>query len=191
MQSATASNVATITFDVRVDPDTADGTVISNQAFVSAATGGILDYPSDDPDTPIANDPTRDIVGLLPLLFSDKRAALQVDSGSPGIVDPGDVLRYTITIYNTGSVAATDVSLRDQVPSNTTYVADSTTLNGTAIRAARWRSLAADRRRSARVRWRPTLLRSCSSTYVSTTAWQRGLSSATRRRCAASRCRSC
>ena len=129
--SAITSNVATITFDVRVNPDTADGTVISNQAFVSAPTGGILDYPSDDPDTPIANDPTRDIVGSLPLLFSDKRAVLQVDNVSPGIVDPGDVLRYTITIYNTGSVAATDVMLRDQVPANTTYVASSTTLNGT------------------------------------------------------------
>jgi len=129
--SATASNVATITFDVRVDPDTADGTVISNQAFVSATSSGILDYPSDDPDTPIANDPTRDIVGPLPLLFADKRAVLQVDNGSPGIVDPGDVLRYTITIYNTGSVAATDVTLRDQVPANTTYVANSTTLNAT------------------------------------------------------------
>jgi uncharacterized repeat protein (TIGR01451 family) len=128
--SATASNVATIVFDVRVDPATTDGTVISNQAFVSAVNDAIIDYPSDDPDTPIANDPTRDIVGLLPLLFSDKRATLQIDNGSPGIVDPGDTLRYTITIYNTGSVAATDVSLRDQVPANTTYVADSTTLNG-------------------------------------------------------------
>lgn len=128
--SATTSNVTTITFDVRVDPDTADGTVISNQAFVSAVTGGIVDYPSDDPDTPIANDPTRDIVGHLPLLFADKRAALQIDNGSPGIVDPGDVLRYTITIYNTGSVAATDVMLRDQVPANTTYMANTTTLNG-------------------------------------------------------------
>jgi large repetitive protein len=127
--SATASNVATITFDVRVNPDTADGTVISNQAFVSAPAGGVLDYPSDDPDTPIANDPTRDIVGQLPLLFAPKSATLQVDNGSPGIVDPGDVLRYTITIYNTGSVAATDVTLRDQVPANTSYVANSTTLN--------------------------------------------------------------
>jgi large repetitive protein len=128
--SATASNVATITFDVRVDPDTPDGTVISNQAFVSAVTSGIVDYPSDDPDTTIANDPTRDIVGLLPLLFAPKSATLQIDNGSPGIVDPGDVLRYTITIYNTGTVAATDVSLRDLVPANTTYVANSTTLNG-------------------------------------------------------------
>jgi len=128
--SVTASNVATITFDVRVDPATPDGTVISNQAFVSAVNDAIIDYPSDDPDTPIANDPTRDIVGFLPLLFADKRATLQIDDGSPGIVDPGDTLRYTITIYNTGAVAATDVSLRDQVPANTTYVADSTTLNG-------------------------------------------------------------
>ncbi len=131
--SATTSNVATITFDVRVDPDTADGTVISNQGFVSAVTGGVVDYPSDDPDTPIANDPTRDIVGSLPLLFADKRAALQIDNGSPGIVDPGDVLRYTITLYNTGSIAATGVTLSDQVPANTTYVANSTTANGLPV----------------------------------------------------------
>src|SRR5688500_20063755 len=97
----------------------------------NAVTTGIVDYPADDPDTPIANDPTRDIVGLLPLLFSDKQAVLQVDNVSPGIVDPGDVLRYTITIYNTGSAAATDVTLRDQVPANTTYVANSATLNDT------------------------------------------------------------
>jgi large repetitive protein len=131
--STTTSNVATITFDVTVNPSVIDGTVISNQAFVSAVTDNVVDYPSDDPDTPILNDPTRDIVGSFPLLFADKRAALEVDNGTPGVVDPGDVLRYTITVYNTGTIAATGAVLKDQVPANTTYVADSMTLNGLAV----------------------------------------------------------
>jgi large repetitive protein len=126
----TPNNVATITFDVTVYPDLPDGTIISNQGFVSAVDFGIVDYPSDDPRTPIVNDPTRDVVGNVPLLFASKQAELVIDNGSPGIVDPGDTLRYTITIYNNGTIPATNVVLADNVPPNTTYVADTTTLNG-------------------------------------------------------------
>jgi uncharacterized repeat protein (TIGR01451 family) len=124
------SNVATITFSVWVDPGVVNGVVISNQAFVTAANNGVVDYPSDDPDTPIVNDPTRDIAGNLPLLYAEKRVALSVDVGTPGIVDPGDVLRYTITVQNSAGISATGVILRDNVPANTTYVENSTLLNG-------------------------------------------------------------
>ncbi len=133
MNAAVADNVATIVFDVVVYPDVPDGTVISNQAFVSAVDQDIADRPSDDPRTPLVDDPTRDVVGNYPLLFAPKSAALQVDQGSPGIVDPGDVLRYTITVYNNGTVPATAVELSDVVPADTTYVADSLTLNGEAV----------------------------------------------------------
>jgi uncharacterized repeat protein (TIGR01451 family) len=129
----TPNNVATITFDVTVYPDVIDGTIISNQAFVNAIDFGIVDYPSDDPRTPIVNDPTRDVVGNAPLLFATKAAALLNDLSSPGIVDPGDTLRYTITIYNNGAIPATSVLLQDNVPPNTTYVADSVTLNGLPV----------------------------------------------------------
>jgi large repetitive protein len=132
--SNSQANVATITFNVVVNPNVVNGTVISNQGFVTATDSGIIDYPSDDPDTPIANDPTRDIVGNLPLLYAEKRVALSVDLGSPGIVDPGDVLRYTITIQNSAATQATGVVLRDTVPANTTYVANSTALNGLPVR---------------------------------------------------------
>ena len=134
MNAGVANNVATIIFDVVVYPDVPDGTVISNQAFLSAIAYGIADQPSDDPRTPLADDPTRDVVGNFPLLFAEKSAALQLDAGSPGIVDPGDVLRYTITIYNNGSTPATAVELFDNVPADTTYVADTTTLNGLPVR---------------------------------------------------------
>jgi uncharacterized repeat protein (TIGR01451 family) len=130
--TSTTANVATITFDVTTYPDLVDGTIISNQAFVSALDFGIVDYPSDDPRTPIVNDPTRDVVGNVPLLFATKQAELVIDNGSPGIVDPGDTLRYTITMYNNGAIPATNVVLADNVPPNTTYVADTTTLNGLA-----------------------------------------------------------
>lgn len=131
--TGTTSNVATVTFDVTTYPDLPDGTVISNQAFVSAVSVGIVDYPSDDPRTPIVNDPTRDVIGNAPLLFADKRVALAIDMGSPGVVDPGDTLRYTITIYNTGAIPATDVRLIDNVPPFTTYVANSTLLNNLPV----------------------------------------------------------
>ncbi|MHC4093242.1 MAG: isopeptide-forming domain-containing fimbrial protein, partial [Planctomycetota bacterium] len=131
--SATVSNVATLVFDVIVDADVIDGTVISNQAFVSAVAGGVSDHPSDDPRTSIPDDPTRDVVGSTPLLFAAKDAELLVDAGTPGLVDPGDELRYTITVYNTGGVPASGVALKDSVPANTTYVADSLTLNGLPV----------------------------------------------------------
>jgi uncharacterized repeat protein (TIGR01451 family)/fimbrial isopeptide formation D2 family protein len=127
------STVATITFDVVVNPDVLDGTVISNQGFVSAVAGGVADQPSDDPDTPTADDPTRDVVGNLPLLYAEKSVVLSGDQGSPGIVDPGDVLLYTITIQNSAAIPATGVVLQDDVPQSTTYVADSTLLNGLPV----------------------------------------------------------
>ena len=127
-----ANNVATIVFDVVIDAGVIDGTVISNQAFV-AATNVVPEQPSDDPATVIPDDPTRDVVGNEPLLFAPKSAALSVDNNSNGFIDPGDVIHYTITIYNQSAVPATGVVLTDSVPANTTYVAGSTTLNNIAV----------------------------------------------------------
>ncbi|PYR85712.1 MAG: hypothetical protein DMG19_14475, partial [Acidobacteria bacterium] len=129
--SSNPANVATITFDVVVNPNTPDGTIISNQGFVSAT--GIVDQPSDDPRTPAPNDPTQDIVGNHPVLYAEKHVVLFTDLGSPGIVDPGDVLRYTITIKNSAAIPATGVVLKDPVPANTSYVANSTLLNGSPV----------------------------------------------------------
>ena len=39
-----------------------------------------------------------------------------------GLVQPGDVLEYTITILNTGNDGATQLVLTDPIPANTTYV---------------------------------------------------------------------
>jgi len=133
LNAAVADNVATIVFDVLVNPDLPNGAILSNQAFVDAVDFGLADLPSDDPRTPLVDDPTRDVVGNYPLLFAPKTAALLVDNSTQGVVDPGDVLRYTITVYNNGAVPATIAELTDDVPVDTTYVADSVTLNGLPI----------------------------------------------------------
>jgi len=128
-----ATNVATVTFDVVIDPSAMNGLIIENQGFVSSdgeGSGAQPDQPSDDPDTPVPDDPTRDVVGNVPLLYAHKTVALFQDFGTPGIVDPGDVLRYTIDISNIGAIPATGVVLTDNVQANTTYEEDSLRLNG-------------------------------------------------------------
>ena len=130
--AAPATHVAVITFQVTVSPTALDGTVISNQGFVAGAGAGgtvLAVQPSDDPATAVANDPTRDIVGALPLLDAQKTVSLEVDVNGDGILNPGDTLRYTITISNSGVQPATDVVLNDPVPVNTTFVPGSTTVD--------------------------------------------------------------
>ncbi len=55
-------------------------------------------------------------------------------SGSAGSdILPGDVVEYTVTITNTGSVPATKVNFKDPIPAGTTYVTGSTKMNGVAV----------------------------------------------------------
>jgi len=134
--SSTTTNVATIVFDVTINSGVLAGTIISNQAFLNAlGLDGTPtpEQPSDDPATIVLNDPTRDIIGNLPLVDSVKTVEILVDNGSVGVVDPGDILRYTIITTNYGAVPATGVRLVDTVPVNTTYVADSVFLNAIPV----------------------------------------------------------
>ncbi|WP_455202125.1 isopeptide-forming domain-containing fimbrial protein, partial [Kaarinaea lacus] len=135
--TATTVNVATITFDVTVNSNVINGTIISNQGYLNAdgagTSGAIPQQPSDDPDTAVLNDPTRDIVGDLPLIDAIKTVTLAVDNSTPGVVDPGDTLRYTITVTNYGQKEASGVTLTDAVPVDTTYVADTVYLNGLPV----------------------------------------------------------
>ena len=120
-----------IQFDITLKPAVVNGTVVSNQAALFDNGTTVL---SDDPNVNGTADPTRvTIVSTAALLYAGKRVALFTDLGSPGIVDPGDVLRYTITVQNSGTIPATGVVLKDPVPANTTYVANSTLVNGLPV----------------------------------------------------------
>lgn len=135
------TNVAVISFDVRVNSGLINGTIISNQGLLTGAEQAFTPFTplpftpvlSDDPaTTAIANDPTQDVIGSGPILDVQKTAALIIDDGD-GIAEPGERLRYTLTIVNNGNAAASSVRLTDNVPTNTTYVANTTQLNATPV----------------------------------------------------------
>jgi len=128
----------TVSYDVRVG----DGVLAQTLANSAVAQWTGIDGPSaferngsdgigglNDYVTP----PATATIGNLPLLYATKTAQIHEDFGSPRIVDPGDVLRYTIIVSNTGALPATGVVLRDTVPTHTTYLADSLRLNGAPV----------------------------------------------------------
>jgi len=138
------TNVATITFDVVVDLDVVEGTVVSNQAFVGGTglgSGSFAEQASDNPDTSLVNDPTIDVVGNLPAIDAQKTVRLFTDVAANDIVDTGDTLEYQIVVSNGGAVAANQTSFIDAIPANSAYVANSFSLNGTAIPDAQLVSL--------------------------------------------------
>jgi uncharacterized repeat protein (TIGR01451 family) len=130
-----------IAYRAQLDADFRYGTVLTNVAGAIEWYNAQAANPLRTAYTRVLTDGTPGVIDhedahtvtVVPLLYAEKAAALQVDGSSPGIVDAGDVLRYTITIYNNGSVPITEAVLRDQVPENTTYVADSLTLNGLPV----------------------------------------------------------
>jgi uncharacterized repeat protein (TIGR01451 family) len=65
-------------------------------------------------------------------LRATKTAQLNDVNGN-GIGDPGEVITYTIVIENQGNAPSTNTTIADTAPANTTYVPNSTTLNGTAL----------------------------------------------------------
>ncbi len=58
---------------------------------------------------------------------------LQKAADPSGMVKRGDTITYTLTASNTGTGAATGCTITDAIPSHTSYVTDSTTLNGSPV----------------------------------------------------------
>jgi uncharacterized repeat protein (TIGR01451 family) len=130
-----------IAYRTQLDSGTQNGITLTNVA-------GATEWFNGDDTNPIRTGYTRTLtdgtvgtldhedahtVTVVQRLYAEKSAALQVDAMSPGIVDAGDVLRYTIRIHNNGVAPITQAVLSDSVPANTTYVADSMTLNGEPV----------------------------------------------------------
>jgi len=113
------------------------GTDATNQSELRI--GGVTFAGSDDPGVngaadplvPGDEDPTRVLIDSAPDFEIWKTSADL--SGDPAVLLAGETLRYTITVKNVGTDDASDATLRDQIPVNTTYVPGSTTLNGAAV----------------------------------------------------------
>jgi uncharacterized repeat protein (TIGR01451 family) len=130
-----------IAYRAQLDAGTVYGANLTNVAGATEWFNGPASNPGRLTYTRTLTDGTLGVIDhedahtvvIVPRMYADKAAVLLVDSMSPGIVDPGDVLRYTIRVYNNGTLPITEAVLRDAVPVNTTYVADTTTLNGQPV----------------------------------------------------------
>ena len=138
-----AHSQVSLSFRVQVNnPLGAGVTQISNQGTVFYDSNG--DHVNDatqqtDGDIDQSgNQPT-----IIPVIaganFNEttKSVALQTDLVPTGVVSPGDTLRYTVVIRNTGNMEALGVTFTDPVPANTTYLENSVTAtSGTATHNA-------------------------------------------------------
>jgi uncharacterized repeat protein (TIGR01451 family) len=130
-----------IAYRTQLDAGSQNGITLTN---VAGATQWYNDTAANPTRTVFTRTVTDGTVGIVDhqdahtvtvvqRLYAEKAVALQVDRMSPGLVDAGDTLRYTIRIHNNGVAPITHAMLRDAVPANTTYVADSMTLNGQPV----------------------------------------------------------
>lgn len=111
-------------FDVRIQVmATAQGTLTNptGAGNICAVDPGAVITESNE-----ANNTCLDAVVVgQPSLFDPKTVTLLVDADNDGRVSPGDTLAYNIFIRNDGTANATNVTLTDDVPDNTTLVGGS------------------------------------------------------------------
>ncbi|RUT01784.1 hypothetical protein DSM106972_064070 [Dulcicalothrix desertica PCC 7102] len=103
-----------------VNTNTGTPTAIGTITFNPATTAGVVgtDYASCAAPTPN---------------LQSTKTYTKVSGSTGSDILPGDVMEYTITTTNIGSVPATKASFKDPVPVGTTYIAASTTMNGVAV----------------------------------------------------------
>jgi uncharacterized repeat protein (TIGR01451 family) len=110
---------AHFTLVVTIDSSVADGTVIANGVSVSGN--------ETDPD--ITNNACTEYTKVIASKIVDpKTVQLIVDADGNGVTSPGDTLRYTNVITNTGSGPAIGVYFSDHPDINTTLVVGSVTI---------------------------------------------------------------
>jgi uncharacterized repeat protein (TIGR01451 family) len=112
----------TVTFQVLVDKPLANNSAITNTATAEAG------------NSPPVSDGAAHVVTSAPGLTVDKTAT----PAAGGTIVPGETITYTLVVTNDAlsTETATDVTLVDATPTNTTYVADSATVDGTPVPGA-------------------------------------------------------
>ncbi len=115
----TGANVI-VTFEVLIDEIPQGNNVVNN----ANVTGDFLVNPTEPPITVTV--PSNTVMTVVN--SSGLNVMKSVSATEAGV---GDTLTYTVRIQNSGTVAATNVSFLDPIPSGTMFVANSVTINGT------------------------------------------------------------
>ncbi|MDZ7750048.1 MAG: hypothetical protein U5K43_15735 [Halofilum sp. (in: g-proteobacteria)] len=125
-----AGGTASLELAIDSRPVVSDQDRAINQGSVSDRYFDVTE-PTDDPATVDDDDPTETVFGAQPDLVVTKRDADL--TGDADVLALGDTIEYTIEVENVGTESVTGAVLTDAVPGNTSYVAGSTTLNGSPV----------------------------------------------------------
>ena len=123
---------AAVRFRVRIDDPLPAG--VSRVANQGITTGdNIPGEPTDDPDTPLNDDPTETPVSAAPRLEVVKRDSLLIDADQDGVPSPGDTILYQISVVNRGNQNAAAVIFTDTPDANAPLVPGSVRTSQGAI----------------------------------------------------------
>ncbi|MBS2026112.1 MAG: DUF11 domain-containing protein, partial [Deltaproteobacteria bacterium] len=117
----------TVSLQLKLQAVLDNGTQIPNQATVNAISGSgtTVQVLSDDPATPAAHDPTIVTIVSAPNLSTSTKTVAAAPGNPPHTtagIHPGDTVRYTISIANTGDADAKSVVVTDPVDARLTPV---------------------------------------------------------------------
>lgn len=119
-----------LTFDVTIDAFVPSSNTYTNQADVDSdqTEPGLSDGNGDPGDgyQPTQFTAVNGIAGT-PIIDVEKRRTLGVDQDGDGLFDPGDTIRYTLYLSNSGAAAAENARLSDTIPADTAIIAGSVT----------------------------------------------------------------
>lgn len=104
------------------------GALGNNPTATNTAT---VDTPGDQ--NPGDNTTTIETPVVAAPLIRAIKSSQVIDANGNGFADPGEVIAYTITIENQGNAPSTNTVFTDDIPANTTYVPNSSTLNNQAV----------------------------------------------------------
>lgn len=90
----------------------------------------------EDPASAEAGNPFLDLGYTVlpePVFFARKTAELVHDTGNNGLADKNDTIEFTISINNLGVIPVNGIVLRDPLSTDVSYLAGTTTLDGTPV----------------------------------------------------------
>ncbi|MCC2454580.1 DUF11 domain-containing protein [Bacillus cereus] len=113
------SQTATIIFQIQVTSIPPSGQIINQ----GTATFNYTVNPNQPPVTKTETTP-QTVTPVQPVIIGPTKTA------NATFVQPNDIVTYTVSFTNQGSIPATNVIITDALPSGTTFIPNSVTING-------------------------------------------------------------